>query len=159
MSAEKNDITGSISLSRQIDEKTVNISIEAGVQYQSYIYSLAYSKIKYNDIQLDNFLILASRTFDYKYFTPYIGLNLGMSFIELTKSHINSSIYTSRGKRTIYGLQVGLNKDISKDISFHTYVQYLKMNHKTALKAGLAESEILRNDNVNLNIGFRYNLY
>ena len=158
MDAKKNNIVGNIPLNEDISTNGMNVSFEFGIRYPKYFYTLNYENINYDDVEFNRFLLGAFKTFDYKY-NPYIGVLAGMSFIELKKSHFNTTIPKAMGKSNAFGIQFGLEHKIYNNISFNPYIRYINTDHKTILKANPARAKIIRNNNIDLNIGFRYDFY
>jgi len=156
--AKKSNIIGNIPLNENISTNGMNISFEFGIRYPKYFYTLNYENINYSDVKFNRFFIGAFKPFTYKY-NPYIGILAGMSFIELKKAHFNTTIPKGIGKSNAFGLQFGLENKIYKNWTFNPYIRYVNTNHKTILKANPAKAEIIRNNNIDINIGLRYDFY
>ena len=155
MSVEKNGNTFVI-LSSQPDKSGINYNLELGYQYSKDIFStVSYSLIRYNDIKLHNYLASYNKVLHDIEYKPYVGLVGGISYIQLTRSHINSTLPDTKGRRLAVGFQVGIEKEIEKDLVFFTQYQFLKAKHKTALKSGSNSDEFVRDNYSNLNFGIR----
>ncbi len=155
MNVTKQNITGDLQLSEELSYKTINNNIEIGLKNKKATFTINYENLKYKDVTFNRYLIGAFKSLNYTY-KPYVGVLLGVSYIKLTKSHINAKIIKKEGKVTTYGAQFGIDKQISKKFSFHSYIRYLNAKHNTLLKSSTQESQILRNQHLNINIGIRY---
>lgn len=156
MDVTQNDKIGSISIGTPLDNKGSNFNIELGYRYNlKYFSTISYSLIKYNDIKLHNYLVSYNKVFDNQY-NPYLGLVGGVSYIELTKSHINSSLPDEKGRKFAIGVQGGLEINIDKNLDFFFQYQYLKAKHITIVESSPARSEFARDNHSNLSIGIRW---
>jgi hypothetical protein len=157
MSVKQNDKVGSFPiLSLQPDTQGMNLNVELGYNYTKDTFvTVGLHHQKYNDINLYNYLVSYNKKLDYKY-NPYIGVIAGISYIELTKSHINSTLPDKQGRELVYGLQTGLEHKLKKDLTLFTNFQYLKANHKTELLSRPAESEFERDDYTSISFGVRW---
>jgi len=158
MDAKKSNIIGNIPLNEDISTNGMNINFELGIRYPKYFYTLNYENINYSDVKFNRFFIGAFKPLTYKY-NPYIGVIAGMSFIELKKAHFNTTIPKAMGKSNAFGFQFGLENKIYNNWSFNPYIRYIHTDHKTILKANPARAKIIRNNNIDVNIGFRYDFY
>ncbi|MCK5109985.1 MAG: hypothetical protein KAQ94_00570 [Arcobacteraceae bacterium] len=157
MKVIQNDKVGSLSLGTQPDEKGLNLNLELGYKYNSnYFSTVSYSLIKYNDIKLHNYLASYNKVFNDIRYKPYLGIVGGISYIELTKSHINSQLTDKTGQRFAIGFQTGFEKELYKSFNFFTQYQYIKAKHLTSLESSNAKSELIRDNYSNLSFGIRW---
>ena len=156
-SVKQKDISGSIILANEPDTKAIDVSWALGYYLDSQNsvgFEMQYQK--YNDINYFNYLLTFNR---YLNESVYVGLVTGISYIELTKSHINSSLLDKSGSQSLaYGLQLGYEYPYSKD--FLTFVQYryLKAQHVTDLLPYQTtnHSQLIRDHQSTISFGFKY---
>lgn len=159
LSKNKIDKKGSIVSANPIDDNTLNLNIEIGYNYsKNYFSTLSYTQAFYDDIDTYDYLISFNKRFSYSY-SPYIGILGGVSYIKLTKSHLNLSIPDKRGRSVALGLQAGIEKNISQYFKLFVNYKYLKVEHKTNLLINTVKSEISRDHFNSLNFGLRYSFY
>jgi opacity protein-like surface antigen len=144
-------------LSNQPDESGYNILVEYGYRYNDNDFStISFMNTHYNDIKLYNLLISHNFSYQYENINPYIGIVGGFSFIELTRSHINSTLPDEKGREFTLGFQAGAEYTYDKNIVLFGQYQYLKLEHKTNLYSGTAISEFQRDKHQNINFGIRW---
>ncbi|NOQ30772.1 MAG: SH3 domain-containing protein [Helicobacteraceae bacterium] len=156
MSVKQENSTGNLLLSRPTSYEGENITIALGYKHLSgNVGTFSATYVHYNDVNFYNYLISYNKVFDYDY-SPYIGLVGGVSFVELTQSHLGGSLADSGGSAFAYGVQFGADKKIDDHISIFAQYQFLKAEHTTELQTTSASSKLTRDNQAKINIGLRY---
>ena len=156
MTVDKKDQVGSVSLITQPDDNGASFNLELGFSYNLTTFmTIGVNHQKYNDIKLYNYLISFNKKIK-PIPSLYAGVLLGMSYIELTKEHIDLPILDKRGKKFAIGAQIGYEKTINNNLIFFTQYQYLKAKHKTLLETTTASSELVRDNYSIISVGIRW---
>ena len=157
---EKNNINGSISVTRIPDTNGMHIGGEIGYRYNTKTFStLSYTKAIFDDVDFDNMLFTINRKFFEDYPELYLGLVGGISYMEDKKKHIAGSITDTYGSKSpAYGAQIGYEDDLKKDgYSWFVRFRYLKAKHRTNLIYFSIKSEHIRDHQTHISLGIRYN--
>ena len=157
MSVKQNDITGSMILGTKPDDTGVNLNLELGYNFtEDTFFTIGLNHQRYNDIKLYNYLVSYNLRLKNISYNPYIGIVGGISYIELTRGHINSPLLDTKGKEFAIGAQVGFEYPLKNNFLLYGQYQLLKAEHKTSLESTPAKSELIRDWYNNLSIGVRW---
>ena len=151
----KKDISGNININ-SLDENGYLYDLALGYRVNDKVFStLNYQYSKLNEIDFDEYYVTLNYQFDYK-LNPYIGILVGKSILHWNEDPLNSSqIKDNTSGSFMYGIQTGLEYEISDNISFIPKLMYTRTDHGTNLISS-AQSYIEHDDHVKLLFGFRY---
>ena len=142
-----------------IDEKGYNVVMELGYNLsKSITISLNYQRVKNDSTSLDNYYLASEYTLtNYKSFSPYIGLNLGLSELTWEKvpvNLINKDLYSSS---YMLGTTIGSTYKLDKDffLNFNYTLNYMD-DHITTIKSTSQNGEIKHKLSHGFNLGVRY---
>ncbi len=158
MSVSQNNITGSTVLETKPDDMSFNIEVALGYRFNEDSFStLSISYIEYDDVTNYNYLGSYNRIFfNTQTLKPYIGVLAGISSLELTKSSVNGKITDAKNSIFAYGVQIGLEQELSNHFRIFAQFQYLKAEQTTSFNLLSGEFELTRDHYLNLNAGMRY---
>jgi len=155
----QNDKGDSIVLTKDAqDDSGVNYTVGVGYRYNQNIFTtVEYSKISFDMAKLDAIVVGMNYQFDTT-LNPYVGVSVGQSKLKWKESPIEQTeeIVSDKSTKNTYGLQVGCNYDISKSIELFGQYQVLFQEHKTTITSPVHDTEVIGENQNNLNIGIRY---
>ncbi len=128
----------------------ISYGVELGLEQGNLFYTLNYDYLDLDQATMQN--ITAS--INYKWGMLYGGIVAGMSAFEWDRAP--TAIYEESSDEFIYGVQVGIQKDITNHLSIYGQYKFLQTEHTTTLTSGATQSEVLYENINSATIGVRY---
>ncbi len=128
----------------------ISYGVELGLEQGNLFYTLNYDYLDLDQATMQN--ITAS--INYKMGIFYGGIVAGMSAFEWDQTPTGT--YEESSDEFIYGVQVGIQKDITNHLSIYGQYKFLQTEHTTTFTNGATQSEVLYENINSATIGVRY---
>lgn len=153
---EHENQVGDIPLNKELQNNVASATLQLGTKIDSYVVRANYEIANFDDIMINSLYASLDYEFDYA-IKPFIGVSLGMSYLEWKNDPINAAKTTDTQLSSfLYGAQMGFDYEFYKNWSFFSEVSYQKLDFKTNLISLPAKATIKHKDKKSLGIGLRY---
>jgi predicted porin len=152
----KSDSSGSININK-LDENGYLYDLALGYRINDKLFTtLNYQYSKFKEIDFDDYYVTLNYQFNHE-LKPYVGVLVGKSFLHWNKDPLNSSQTKDYMSGSfMYGIQTGLEYQISNNISFIPKVMYSRTDHGTNLISSPARSYVEHDSKTQVLLGVRY---
>jgi len=138
-----------------LDTDGINLKIAIGYRWNKRFFSdIGIDRLDLGLADIENIYLSINYRFIDINFQPYLGIMLGGSRLRWQSSPLLN--YTDKqidsSKQTLYGMRVGAEQNIQKDINMFVSYRFFEINHRTTI-----EEETIKHKHINsLLIGVRY---
>ncbi|VAY87986.1 hypothetical protein MNB_ARC-1_1258 [hydrothermal vent metagenome] len=139
----------------------VGFDIGVGYRYNKNIFStLNIQQIPLPIGSIGNYYVSTNYIYSDTKYRPYIGMTIGYSTLTFDKSPFANTISVGQEElilnNLLYGIQLGLTKNIYDKMSLFAQYQYLTLNHILDINDGIAQTNYKSQQNLSLGIRYEF---